>query len=768
MARNDAQATRGRGRHLLLAALALILGVAAVGAAPLAQPSAAQAASTQNFDAGNIISDALFYDGDDMSAAQIQSFLAQRLAATPDGRCTIGDPGRAAWSPWGSTFIASVCLKDATFTTTSRAANAYCKAYAGGSNQSVGQIIANVGKACSISPKVLLVMLEKEQSLVTDTWPTARQYDFAMGYDCPDSGPNNSANCNSGNGGFPAQMYRAAWQLQVYKSHPTSYNYRPFQTNTIQWHPNPGCGTSQVRIQNWATAALYIYTPYRPNQAALNAGWGTGDSCSSYGNRNFFLFYQSWFGSTQVPVLGGIKVIYDRNGGANGSYGLPLGARSWVSQNGGGWQQRFEGGLITESRALNRTFGLPNGAFLTAYRAIGGPASDWGFVRGNATGTVANGTRALNFQHGTTIYTQALGAKYMPSRIHHFWKLGGGATGPLGYPVGAATQPTSTSGMQKFERGTLMVSGSRSAVVTPTQLSQWTKLGGHAKLGYYTSTMKGGDTFPRRATERGVVYFVPGGSFMIATGEFSKAYAASGGPSGPWGMPAKAKRALAGGGSMITFANGVAVHSKATGVVFMTRPAYDDWIARGGPSGALGYPARSTQLTAGGSVQVYAAATFYYGPAKTVKLANGQFTAAYAAAGGPAGSWGWPTTGKRTFADGSSTVGFAHGTAKHVPGKGVTFTPSVPAGDPPDPVEDPGDGVDGSAEGGADGTTEGAAAGGADGAADADGQGGAAADAGADGRASAEGADASAAGSTSSDGSAVSATNGALPAPSAD
>ncbi|MFT4232375.1 MAG: S-layer homology domain-containing protein [Leucobacter sp.] len=253
--------------------------------------AAAAALPSSGFKAGYIITDTKFYDGTGMTAAQIQTFLEQRVP-----RCTIGDSGRTAGtSIYGST-VAEDCLRGATWTTSSRSANAYCKAYAGAANESAAKIIAKVARACSVSPQVLLVMLEKEQSLVSDTWPTVRQFDVAMGYACPDSGPNNSANCDTTQTGFMQQVYRAAWQLQVYKAL-NNYNYKPFITNTIQWHPDTSCGTSQVYIQNWATAALYIYTPYRPNQAALSAGWGTGDACSSYGNRNFYQFYKLWFGS---------------------------------------------------------------------------------------------------------------------------------------------------------------------------------------------------------------------------------------------------------------------------------------------------------------------------------------------------------------------------------------------------------------------------------------------------------------------------------------
>ena len=45
------------------------------------------------------------------------------------------------------------------------------------------------------------------------------------------------------------------------------------------------------------TALLYIYTPYQPNEAALKAGAGEGDACSTYGNRNFAIIYNSMFGN---------------------------------------------------------------------------------------------------------------------------------------------------------------------------------------------------------------------------------------------------------------------------------------------------------------------------------------------------------------------------------------------------------------------------------------------------------------------------------------
>src|SRR5690606_38439795 len=78
-------------------------------------------------------------------------------------------------------------------------------------------------------------------------------------------------------------------------------NY-PVGRNYILYNPSASCGGSYVNIENRATSALYRYTPYQPNRAALAAGYGTAP-CGAYGNRNFYLFFKDWFGSTTGPQL---------------------------------------------------------------------------------------------------------------------------------------------------------------------------------------------------------------------------------------------------------------------------------------------------------------------------------------------------------------------------------------------------------------------------------------------------------------------------------
>lgn len=238
----------------------------------LVAPSRAEAAVASSFRPGAIISDAVFYDHGTMTEAEIQAFLTSRGSG-----CTAGE---------------MPCLKDYRESTTTRPLeNGLCWQYSGASNESAARILRKVATACEINPRVLLVMLEKENSLVTRTRPTTRSYQAAMGFGCPDTAP-----CNTEYYGFSNQVYRAARQFLVYRQNATRYGYQAGRTNTIRYNPDASCGSSQVYIENQATAALYIYTPYQPNTAALANLYGSGDACSAYGNRNFWRLFTDWFG----------------------------------------------------------------------------------------------------------------------------------------------------------------------------------------------------------------------------------------------------------------------------------------------------------------------------------------------------------------------------------------------------------------------------------------------------------------------------------------
>jgi putative cell wall-binding protein len=176
-----------------------------------------------------------------------------------------------------------------------------CNQYTGAANESAATIIYRVGVACGISQKVILVTLQKEEGLVTSTGPSSGSYQTAMGYACPDT-----SGCDTTYYGFFNQVFWAAWQFKRYGNPPGTSNYFNWyavgQVDQVRYNPNAACGSSGVLIQNAATAALYYYTPYQPDSAALANLYGVGDSCSAYGNRNFWRYYTDWFGSTTAGV----------------------------------------------------------------------------------------------------------------------------------------------------------------------------------------------------------------------------------------------------------------------------------------------------------------------------------------------------------------------------------------------------------------------------------------------------------------------------------
>lgn len=230
------------------------------------------AADLSKWDAGNIMSDEVMGDYNSMTTAQIQAFLKSK------NPCNNTNVGLAKTYSSYSYHIKDghfVCMADESF-----------------DGKSAAEIIHEAAQDYRINPKVIIVLLQKEQGLVTDTWPNSLQYRSATGYGCPDTAP-----CDAQYYGLRNQIRQAASLFRSVLDGGWS-NYSVGYHN-IQYSPKSSCGSSRVYVQNRATSALYRYTPYQPNAASLNAGYGSGDSCSSYGNRNFYQYYVDWFGDTR-------------------------------------------------------------------------------------------------------------------------------------------------------------------------------------------------------------------------------------------------------------------------------------------------------------------------------------------------------------------------------------------------------------------------------------------------------------------------------------
>lgn len=264
----------------------------------------ASAADARAYQAGRIIDDGIFTNGNAMSVEQIQDFLNSK-----NPNCQSG----------------YTCLKNYHQNPANGADN-YGNAPIPAGAISAAAIIKTYSMQFSINPQVILATLQKEMGLVTHTGPGLWRFRSAMGYGCPDNRAPGAPACNPSFGSFSAQIYEGARHFRGYFDAPPGW-WVTYTTgnNTIPFNPNSSCGSSVVNIQNRATVALYTYTPYQPNQSAINAGYGMGDGCGSYGNRNFFLFFSDWFGSPIKPPIGdcpvaNVKCVWSFRSETNGEF----------------------------------------------------------------------------------------------------------------------------------------------------------------------------------------------------------------------------------------------------------------------------------------------------------------------------------------------------------------------------------------------------------------------------------------------------------------
>jgi len=242
-----------------------------------------------------IIDDPLFINSGSMSVNDIQNFLNGKVPAC-DTNHVGGDPGQPP--PY-------VCLKDYVDPTTGKKA---------------AQLIFDEATTLGLNPQVILVTLQKEQGLVTDSWPYPSQYKSAMGYGCPES----QSVCDSAYYGLYNQVHLGTKLLRVgYDRDCGNMSSFGGQTSWFidpKWRLNntPAVSNTDGRatqMQTCSTGSLYNYTPHRPDSAytlsqvyrsdgtpALNPD-GSSVLSYFYGNYNFISYFTNWFGPTNLPHL---------------------------------------------------------------------------------------------------------------------------------------------------------------------------------------------------------------------------------------------------------------------------------------------------------------------------------------------------------------------------------------------------------------------------------------------------------------------------------
>ena len=644
------------------AAVSLITAALAMMPATTGPAERAVAADAADFDPGNIVSDAVFYDSRTMTVEQIQAFLNARVPTC-----------RAGYT----------CLKDYWETTRSQPARSEgCAAYAG-QHESAARIIYKVATACGINPRSILVLLEKEQGLVSDSWPTTRQYRSATGYGCPDT-----ADCDANYYGFFNQVYNAAWQFKKYRATPGTRGYQAGRWNTILWHPNTGCGSSQVYIQNQATAGLYIYTPYRPNAAALANLYGAGDACSSYGNRNFWRIFTDWFGSTTIAVHPVLNAAWVAHGARLGN---PVaGARSIAD---GGVMQQFERGWLVwrkDTGAKRMT-----GATAQWYFEKGGPAGGLGYPITDVSGADAV-EHVQDFQFGHLSWKPNVGVTqrggYRMSDVTYTnWRALGGPTGVLGYPAAASVSEGSGWSSQRFDGGRLLYNGNARIMywLPKATWDFWKARGG------LTGAIGSPSTSPKGSlTEGWLQDFTRARLATTAAGNVS--YAAGADPvTGVWETNWKALKARSGvlgyslgpvvdegsGWSSQRFERGRLLFDGRRAIMYWLPTAtWDFWKIEGGLSGRIGAPVTSPAGSAG------AGWTQEFTTAKVATPASGTPTivvGGFAVTGVWAVNWnalksrsiqlGYPIEGVKDEGGGWASQSFEHGRLLHNTTAGIMY-----------------------------------------------------------------------------------------------
>lgn len=623
----------------------------------------AAAVSASDWKAGNIIGDAVFTDKSSMNVGQIQTWLDRRLQDCDyhgtqasefggtdydgDGVVTRAEYGRMRGNPAPFTCLNNYYEVPKTSPGPTIPASSYGQAARPSGSKSAAQLIYDAAQAYNISPRVLLVKLGTESAgpLTSDTWPFKNQYLYAMGAHCPDSGPGGSANCDSNYAGFSLQMREAAKLLRWYLDNMTKswWAYKkPYATNYILWNVvERGCGGSNVYIQNKATAALYTYTPYQPNAAALANVYGTGDNCSAYGNRNFWRVFSDWFGSTHYTTRGAIGAKFNAFGGNSGILGEPQ-MNEWCALTQGGCYQRFESGSIYWTS--NTGAWVVRGGIRTtwgSYDSINGP---FRYPTADEQ-SIAGGTRQL-FQGGDIYWSSGNGAHGVRGGVKNRYVTLSGTASYLGFPT--SSEIIANNGVfQRFEGGNIYWSSDTGAWNTRGAIqSRYLVLQGtRSILGFPIadeSTVSGGSYQP---FQKGSIYWSAATGTHQIYGAINSRYQALGGASGNLGFPTSAETGGA-NSSYQSFENGAIYWSPKTGAWPISNSMQSHYSAFGGNSGQLGHPIGSEKETSDGLYQSFENGAIYIKTGEDAQIVRGAIKSRYLKLGGSSSTLGYPTSGE--------------------------------------------------------------------------------------------------------------------------
>lgn len=154
--------------------------------------------------------------------------------------------------------------------------------------------------------------------------------------------------------------------------------------------------------------------------------------------------------------------VWQRHGWEAGWLGYPVGGEVPVKGTTGvdgevnGWVQRFEGGRIYRSPALQGfQVASVNGLIMEKWLELGGPEGDLGYPIADEAATPDGQGRFSVFQHGSIYWHPNHGAHVIDGAISLIWKQSGGDAGPYGYPISDVYLDEEANIKQDFSGGSI-------------------------------------------------------------------------------------------------------------------------------------------------------------------------------------------------------------------------------------------------------------------------------------------------------------------------
>ena len=587
------------------------------------------AADLSQFKAGNIISDAVMQNYKSMTEAEIQAFLKSKNSCNTKVRTWRND-----WKLSTTNLITSYreITEPTTWhvTSTSDDGTFVCLADEVINGETAAHIIWQTAQDYKINPQVLIVLLQKEQGIITDDVPNSFQYRSATGYGCPDT-----AKCSSTYYGFKNQVRNAAALFNTVLS--GGWTNYPVGWNEIRYSPDASCGSSQVYIENLATSALYRYTPYQPNAGALAAGTGSAH-CGAYGNRNFYIYFTDWFGSTQ-NVAG-----YDDN---KLYLGEKQAEQTALPENNKYNVTQYQHGVVL-GNDKSGYFSIKNRAFSKwkEYRdVLGAPTADW---QHNAS----TGMEWQNFENGVVVGSDSKGWFVSSGRSRTVWAKYGYEGGILGFPTSEIQENTAT-GMrwQNYEGGKIVGNDTKGWFISAGKSSAvWEKNdyeGGF--LGFPTSDIKKNTStgIEWQDYEGGVIVGNDSRGWFVSTGRSRTVWAKYGYEGGILGFPtSEIQENTATGIKWQNYTGGVIVGNDEKGWFLSVGQSRDVWSRNGFESGVLGFPTSDfyESSSSGMRWQNYEGGVIVGNDSRGWFISTGKSRTVWANSGFEFGALGWPTS----------------------------------------------------------------------------------------------------------------------------